>query len=247
VPAAPVKHAAETGWKQQGRRRWLWLACTATGAVFLIHARRRLAALTLLLGEHLQGIWCSDRWSTYNHVSKWQRQVCWAHRQRDVQKCVDGGGAAADVGRVGLTTVSKVFRAWHLFRGGGCDRSRRQRRLRPVARRLAETLRQGCGCAAAPVAKFCATVLELAPALWQCVVTAGVEPTNNQAERVRRRAVLWRQRSFGCSSAAGCRFVERLLTVVQTWRWQGRQVLQFLAAALVAYRQGQVGPKLIPT
>ena len=37
-----------------------------------------------------------------------------------------------------------------------------------------------------------------------------------------RRAVLWRKRSLGCDSVAGCRFVERIWTVVQTSRLQGR-------------------------
>ncbi len=39
---------------------------------------------------------------------------------------------------------------------------------------------------------------------------AGVEPTNNHMERLLRRAVLWRRRSFRSNSAAGCCFVERI-------------------------------------
>src|SRR5205085_2789705 len=49
VRAAPVKHVDETGWKEAGQKRWLWLAATATVAVFLIHARRNFAALKALL------------------------------------------------------------------------------------------------------------------------------------------------------------------------------------------------------
>ena len=75
---------------------------------------------------------------------------------------------------------------------------------------------------------FCARLLGVYPALWTFVVVEGVEPTNNHVERAQRRAVLWRRRSFGCQSAAGCRFVERILTVVQTLRLQERSVLQFL-------------------
>jgi transposase len=85
----------------------------------------------------------------------------------------------------------------------------------------------------------------VAPALWTFVVYAGVEPTNNHAERVLRRAVLWRRRSFGCHSADGCRFVERLLTVVQTLRLQQRSVLAFLQDALHAHRSGSQRPRLI--
>ena len=82
--------------------------------------------------------------------------------------------------------------------------------------------------------------------MWTFVVEPGVEPTNNHAERVQRRAVLWRRRSFGCHSASGCRFVERILTVVQTLRLQKRSVVQFLQEAISAHRSGQKGPRLVP-
>jgi transposase len=51
-------------------------------------------------------------------------------------------------------------------------------------------LRAGGRCADAKAATFCANVLELLPALWRFVVTEGVEPTNNHAERLLRRGVL---------------------------------------------------------
>jgi transposase len=35
---APVKNVDETGWKQSGRKRWLWVAATANVVVFMIHA-----------------------------------------------------------------------------------------------------------------------------------------------------------------------------------------------------------------
>jgi transposase len=60
-----------------------------------------------------------------------------------------------------------------------------------------------------------------------------------------RPAVLWRKRSFGCHSEEGCRYVERLLTVVQTPRLQGRDVLDYLQAALTAHRRGLPAPQLL--
>ena len=74
-------------------------------------------------------------------------------------------------------------------------------------------------------ATFCANLLKLEPALWTFVTTEGVKPTNNFVERLLRRAVLWGQRSFGCWSEAGCQFVQRILTVVQTRRLRGEKEL----------------------
>jgi transposase len=60
----------------------------------------------------------------------------------------------------------------------------------------------------------CANILQVETCLWTFVRVAGVEPTNNNAERPLRQVVLWRKKSFGTKSEAGSRFVERVLTVV---------------------------------
>ncbi|HET8645889.1 MAG TPA: IS66 family transposase [Vicinamibacteria bacterium] len=247
VRQADVKHVDETGWKVAGAVRWLWAAATGNVAVFLVHARRGWQALAALLGEKVQGIVCSDRWSAYGRLSPFCRQVCWAHLKRDFQKLVDRGGPAARLGQRLQRLTEQVFDAWHLFRGGGCDRAGLQRRLDGPARDLERVLRAGRRCACTKAATFCGNLLGLLPALWRFVVTDGVEPTNNHAERVLRRGVLWRKSSFGCRSEAGCRFVERLLTAVQTLRLQGRSVLGYLYRALVAHRNGLPAPSLLTT
>jgi transposase len=245
VRAAAVKNTDETSWKLQGHLCWLWGAATATLALFVIHAKRSALGLTALLGTEIQGVLCSDRWGVYNRVPAAQRQICWAHLKRDFQKVVDRGGASATVGREGLKLVKKVFAAWHAFQDGRCTRVQLEEQLDPVVRRLNRVLIEGTFADDATVAEFCENVLVLEDALWTFVTTPGVEPTNNHIERLLRRAVLWRKRSFGCWSEAGCRFVERILTVVQTRRLQGHNVLEYLHDALLAHRNGLPCPKLV--
>ncbi|MFO0867112.1 MAG: hypothetical protein U0744_21130 [Gemmataceae bacterium] len=48
-------------------------------------------------------------------------------------------------------------------------------------------------------------------------------------------------------SDGGCRFVERILTAVQTLRLQKRPVLAYLQAAIAAHREGASTPSLIQT
>jgi transposase len=245
VRAAEVKHADETSWKLAGALCWLWAAATAGVAAFVIHAKRSAAGLTALLGAEIHGILCSDRWGVYNRVAAECRQICWAHLKRDFRKIVDGGGASVEVGQKGLKIVTKVFAAWHAFRDGECTREQLEAKLAPVVRDMNRVLTKGASGPDATVATFCANVLELEVALWTFVIMEGVEPTNNHMERLLRRAVLWRRRSFGCWSASGCRFVERILTVVQTRRLQGKSVLDYLHDALLAHRTGQPCPKLL--
>jgi transposase len=245
VQKAPVKHLDETGWKQAGKKRWLWVAATATVVVFLIHALRNATALKKLIGATLSGILCSDRWRAYDYVPVLQRQACWAHLKRNWEKMVERGGKALEIGQACLSVHQRVFTLWHLFRGGGCSRADMDDKMVSLMFELLEVLRHGIRCRDQKTKRFCSRLHSIFPALWTFVAVEGVEPTNNHAERVQRRAVLWRRRSFGCHSADGCRFVERILTVVQTLRLQQCSVVQFLYEAIAAHRSGRKTPKLV--
>ncbi|MGH8631528.1 MAG: IS66 family transposase [Burkholderiales bacterium] len=245
VQQAPVKHADETGWKQAGRKRWLWVAATAGVVAFVIHRLRNVTALRQLLGVRWRGILCSDRWRAYDQWPLMQRQVCWAHLKRNWEKLLERGGAAQRIGAGCLSVSARVFEQWHLFRGGGRDRRALDDAMSPLMLELLAVLEKGQRSRDAKLARFCRRLADVYPALWTFVVVEGVEPTNNHAERVQRRAVLWRRRSFGCHSEVGCRFVERILTVVQTLRQQQRSVLQFLYEAIAAHRSGHHAPRLV--
>jgi transposase len=245
VQAAPAKNVDETGWKQAGDKRWLWGAATARVACFVIAATRGALGLAALLGRKIKGIISSDRWSVYGQLKVGLRQLCWAHLKRDFQKLVDRGRDAEDIGEMGLDTVTVVFELWHSFRGGGLSRAQLKRRIAPVRQTLREWLELGCACKDSKAAAFCANVLAVEPALWTFIHKEGVEPTNNHIERLLRSGVLWRKNAFGCHSEAGCRFVERILTVVQTLRLQKRPVLEFLHQSLLAHRQTQKAPQLL--
>jgi len=57
--------------------------------------------------------------------------------------------------------------------------------------------------------------------------------------------VIWRKLSFGTQSASGSRFVETMLTVIETCRQQGRNVFPFLTAAVEAHLAHQPAPLLL--
>jgi transposase len=181
VQQAPVKHVDETGWKQAGRKRWLWVAATATMAVFVIHRLRNVTALTALVGEALRGILCSDRWRAYDLWPLLRRQVCWAHLKRNFAKLVERGGKAQRIGAACLAVQERVFALWHLFRGGGCSPGVLDDGMAPLALELLAVLQQGQRCRDRRTARFCARLIEVYPALWTFVVVPGVEPTNNHS------------------------------------------------------------------
>jgi transposase len=246
VRQAAAKNVDETGWKQAGKKRWLWAAVTATAALFVIHLRRGAAGLKALLGETVVGLICSDRWSAYHLIPVERRQLCWAHLRRDFQAMVDRGGAAEATGQELLDNTDLLFGLWYKVRDGTRGRRWMLRHvdgwLRAEVRSL---LKQGAACGCAKTEGVCAEILKLEPALWTFARQEGLEPTNNAAERALRPAVIKRKRSFGCHSEDGCRFVERLLSVTQTLRLQQRPVLDYLVEALVAHRHGLPAPQVL--
>lgn len=82
--------------------------------------------------------------------------------------------------------------------------------------------------------------------LWTFVDIQGIEPTNNMAERALRPAVIYRKLSFGTQSASGSRFIERMLTVSETCRLQGRSIFAYLTGAVEAHFKHQAAPSLLP-
>ena len=74
----------------------------------------------------------------------------------------------------------------------------------------------------------------------------GIEPTNNLAEQILRRIVIWRKISFGTQSPRGTLYLERIMTVVATCKMQKRNVLDFVTEAIQAHLSGATPPSLLP-
>ncbi len=89
-------------------------------------------------------------------------------------------------------------------------------------------------------------MLKLFGSFFTFVDHEGVEPTNNHAERQIRYAVLLRKTSFGTHSAAGSRFVERMLSARATLRQQGRNVVEYVVQAQEAALRGEGSASLLP-
>jgi transposase len=246
VQQQPHVNMDETGWKEAGKRRWLWVVVSAVATLFHVAASRGGKVITAVLGDGFGGIVSSDRLKSYRALPVERRQVCWAHLRRNLLAFYERDGAlglwAADM----LAQVAIVFALWHAFRTGRIDRATLAICLQPVQAIMRMLLEQGQR-RYDQAQGWSAEVVALWPALWTFVTSEGVEPTNNVAERALRPAVLWRKGCFGAQSEGGNRFVERILTVSATCRQQNRHLLTFLTEAVSAYWAGQPAPTLLST
>ncbi len=247
VQEQAVANVDETPWREQRQTRYLWVAVTVVATLFQV-ARRSRAALEGLLGAPFGGIVGSDRYKAYAHLPARQRQLCWAHLKRDVQYYRERAGPVGEWGARVLAQIDQLFVIWHRFRTGELDRGGLQQAMAPIqaeVRHLVDTGRDELPWEQAR--GFCRDLHGSWPALWTFVDVAGVEPTNNAAERALRPAVLWRKGCYGTDSMDGSRFVERILTIAMTCQQQQRPVLPFLADAVRAHWAGTPAPLLIPT
>jgi len=239
-------HADETGWRQDKKKAWLWVAVAGLVTAFLVRTSRSAAAAKDLLGACFGGILASDRWASYNWVSPSRRQLCWSHLRRDFKSFLDYGGDAQRLGERLLRQTKKMFRLWHRVRDGTLSRPEFQLAMAPVRRRVVALLEEGQGLSCRKVKGMCKQILKLQEALFTFVDHESVEPTNNAAERAVRFAVLWRKGSFGSDSERGSRFVERFLTVRATLRSQGRDLYTYLTRACTAALTGAKAPSVLP-
>jgi transposase len=246
LKSAEAANIDETGWRENGRKAWLWVVVTSLGIVFRVARSRAGAIARELLGEEPKPIVISDRFPGYEWIELKSRQICWAHLRRDMQAMIDRNGDGAEVGRRLLWQSDKLFEAWHKVRDGTIRRSTFLQTvawLRPMVR---STLERGAACACPKTATTCAELLRLWDCLWTFTRVEGVEPTNNAAERALRHAVIWRRICGGTDSEAGSRFVARMLSVMATCRQRGVPVLRYLSECHQSRLEGRPIPSLIP-
>lgn len=246
VREAEAVHADETGWRLGSAQQWLWLAATSLFACYRIDPSRGQAAAKELLGEDFGGIAVTDRYAAYHFLDVLQQQLCWSHVARQFVELSERGGQTGRRGTELLEASREVFAAHRAYLEGGHDLAWLAAELRPLRGRLHALLEQGVRAHNRRERRFCAGLLAEEQALWTFCEAPGVEPTNNAAERALRHAVIMRKVQLGTQSGRGNRWVERVCSVRETCRLQGRSALDYLVEAAVAAHNRAPVPSLAP-
>jgi transposase len=234
VHQQPVNQVDETGWPEGDKQKWMWIDVTPKVTVFRVMRGRSQAEAREMIGKGFSGIVNTDRYAAYHWLDGHRRQLCWAHLKREFEAIKQRGGDSAEIGEGLLKEVKEIFKTWHALKAGSTSREVFQQEMGPVQARVKWLVEKGGACDQEKTRRTCKNLLKHEVSLWTFVREGGVEPTNNNAERPLRRAVLWRRKSFGTQSESGSRFVERIMTAVTTLRQQQRDVLGYLTAVCQA-------------
>ena len=231
IASALTLNIDETGWKDKGKRCYLWTFVALRAVFFHISPSRGAKVLKEILGEQFAGIIISDDHSAYNsYHKKGIRQLCWPHLIRKLKALKDGRSSphAYCFAKNMLKEVGAIFTLWHAFKVSGSSREQLWEMTLPIQERIHDY----CEIFLHSSDSLVRTRAKKTLANWNHLFTflkyEGVEPTNNLAEQKLRPAVQWRKICFGSQSNTGLRFTERLSTVVGTCRINGINPFHFL-------------------
>jgi len=181
------------------------------------------------------GILMSDRWVARMRFDVEKRRLCHGHLRPRLSSG-DRGGPARPKGqwlldesdRMLQTLRVQTLRCLQARPGGpGCTGGGHEADSGGVERRARSGHQE-------PGSEVGHTRPETSQDHWDAlrafVNVEGAEPTNNEARRTLRPAVIFRKCCFGTKSGAGSLFVVRKLTVIETARRRGVHVLDLLLA-----------------
>lgn len=244
VQDSPMVSPDETGWRIGGHKAWLWTAATPDTTVYRIEQSRGADVVKELLGEAYSGIVVRDGWAPYRQLTHAEHQTCLAHLIRRCDEILEGArGRAREIPRA----VQSILRDALEVR----DRRDRDELGDPAVRRqLAKLERRMTALLERPSITYEENRKLLNhldteyDALFTFLRHRGVDATNWRAEQAIRPAVVNRKVSGGNRTRRGARTQEVLMTVMQTCRQRGVDVIDFLSE--VQHRQPRGSPLLMP-
>jgi transposase len=220
----PVKHADETGWRNDGQSGYAWLFCTAAISIFLFKNTRSSSVPRSVFGEEdLPGVLVVDRYNGYNKLPL-KLQYCYAHLLRDLEKLGKDFPDEKEVRSFTATLIPLLSEAMHLQSQKISDEAYDHK-----ARKLSKEIRSVCRSPARHlgIRAFQDIFTTHADRLFHWVENRRVPAHNNRAERDLRPTVIARKVSFGSSSDAGAETRSVLMSALHTLnKRRGKQSLE---------------------
>jgi transposase len=221
---APVKHADETGWRNDGRSGYAWLFCTITLSIFLFKNTRSSSVPKGIFGsEGLTGVLVVDRYNGYNKAPL-KIQYCYAHLLRDVEKLAKDFPDDEEVARFTGALIPLLAQAMHLASQKISDEEY-YRQAHGLKEKIMAVSRSPAHHLGIRAVQDIFTTHE--NRLFHWAADRRVPADNNRAERDLRPTVIARKVSFGSSSDAGAETRSVLMSVLHTLnKRRGEQSLE---------------------
>lgn len=211
--AAPVKHADETGWRNDGQNGYAWLFATPELSIFRFRQTRSSQVVKEVLGEKgLPGVLVVDRYQGYNKVPC-SIQYCYAHLLRNIQDLEKEFPDNKEIKRFVERAAPLLAEAMNL-RSLPIEDDEFYRRAQKTEAEIIKTINAEANHAG--IQKIQNIFREHTHRLYHWAENRSVPAENNLAERELRPLVIARKISFGSHSESGAKTREILMTVLFT-------------------------------
>lgn len=228
------KHFDETGWRDKGKRHYVWLASCEQAAVYMIDSRRSGETFHRLFKVDPDKVAAvTDRYAVYSSFKV--HQYCLAHLIREFRGYAEREGPDKEIGSALENELKTACHIHKEYREGRTTLERRNRCLGHRKRKTEFYLEDAIANGSDDLSKLCENLLNKFDKLWTFTKIPGMEPTNNLAERDLRKLVIWRRKSYGTRSERGKKFVERITTIAQTLKRQSKNILSFIEEAILSF------------
>ena len=216
---ALVKHADETGWRNDGQNGYAWLFTTPEVSVFRFRATRSAKVPREVFGEDpLPGVLVVDRYSGYNQVPC-KIQYCYSHLLRNVQDLEKEFPDNDEVKEFIQTTAPLLAEAMHL-RSLPIEKKEFFVRAANTKSEIIKSMNAEANHAG--IQKIQNIFRENKDRLYHWAEDRTVPAENNFAERELRPLVIARKLSFGSHSGAGAKTREILMSILVTLKKKNR-------------------------
>ena len=233
---AQIIHLDETHWYERGKLCWLWVAISSTIAVFHIGSRRK-EELSHLIWETFMGWLVSDGYRAYRSYPK--RQKCLAHL---IRKAIAITGAvnqkAAQMGSWILDDLRELIATM----ASAGEKS--SKLIRSLFARLRRVCHLGKKADHEKLRELAKEILNDWDAVVAFVHHPELPPTNNEAERALRHAVIARNIGYGTRTREGSLAYSSLLSVIETCRLRNLNPWTFISSAIALGRKGLTPPPI---
>jgi transposase len=210
---SPVKHADETGWRNDGQSGYAWLFCTPQTSLFSFQNTRSASVPRSIFGEKkLPGVLVVDRYNAYNKAPV-EIQYCYAHLLRDVETLEKDFPDSSEVKFFVSILAPLLSQAMHL-RSQPLSNEHYYREAKEIQNKIIEVNKSPAQHLAIRAMQDLFHTNE--HRLYHWVQDRRVPPDNNLAERDLRPTVIARKVSFGSSSDAGSKTRSALMSVLHT-------------------------------
>ena len=234
VQQQPYVQQDDTGWRIHGQPAWLQVFKTPHSVVYQIRTRHTHAQVQELVPNTYQGTLCSDRFSSYDHISfaNVKQQKCLHHVIGSCKQALNAQRQRAGRGRAYPQKLLADFYAalglHQRFHQGACTLLEYQRQGEVLTAQIEQHLQQPCRSNENRRLQKGLVKHHQRGNLLRFLGDPSIEPTNNAAERALRPAVIARKVSQCSKTTAGSEAFAIFKSLTQTARLRGLDPFQTL-------------------